>query len=115
VGVLNIHDIMLAHNIPAYIATQKWRVLKVAARVATPGAESASHKPGGRLPLLSARPAVTLPTLKSAATNLVYDCTIYLSVRVAASMLDERPVATDVAWSVCLSVCWSHREPCQSG
>jgi len=28
-----------------------------------------SHKPGGRLPLLSARPAVTLPTFKRAATN----------------------------------------------
>jgi len=28
-----------------------------------------SHKPGGSLPLLSARPAVTLATLKSAATN----------------------------------------------
>ena len=28
-----------------------------------------SHKPGGRLPLLSARPAVTLKTLKRAATN----------------------------------------------
>jgi len=28
-----------------------------------------SHKPGGRLPLLSARPAVTLATLKWAATN----------------------------------------------
>ena len=27
-----------------------------------------SHKPGGRLPLLSARPAVTLETLKRAAT-----------------------------------------------
>jgi len=30
-----------------------------------------SHKPGGRLPLLSARPAVTLATLKRAATNIV--------------------------------------------
>ena len=30
-----------------------------------------SHKPGGRLPLLSARPAVTLATLKRAATNLL--------------------------------------------
>jgi len=29
-----------------------------------------SHKPGGRLPLLSATPAVTLATLKSAATVL---------------------------------------------
>jgi len=28
-----------------------------------------SHKPGGRLPLLSARPAVTLATLKRSATN----------------------------------------------
>ena len=28
-----------------------------------------SHKPGGRLPLLSARPAVTPSTLKRAATN----------------------------------------------
>ena len=28
-----------------------------------------SHKPGGRLPLLSARPAVTPDTLKRAATN----------------------------------------------
>jgi len=28
-----------------------------------------SHKPGGRLPLLSARPAVTLATLKRAASS----------------------------------------------
>ena len=28
-----------------------------------------SHKPGGRLPLLSASPAVTLATLKRAATS----------------------------------------------
>jgi len=28
-----------------------------------------SHKPGGRLPLLSARPAVTIATLKKNATN----------------------------------------------
>ena len=28
-----------------------------------------SHKPGGRLPLLSARPAVTITTRKKAATN----------------------------------------------
>ena len=29
-----------------------------------------SHKPGGKLPLLSARPAVTPATLKRAATNI---------------------------------------------
>ena len=36
------------------------------------GSQSAgdvNHKPDGRLPLLSARPAVTLATLKRAATN----------------------------------------------
>jgi len=32
-------------------------------------ADDVSHKPGGRLPLLSARPEVTLATLKGAATN----------------------------------------------
>ena len=35
-------------------------------------AGDASHKPGNRLPLLSARPAVTLATLKRAATNFVF-------------------------------------------
>ena len=32
-------------------------------------ADDVSHKPGGRLPLLSTRPAVTPATLKRAATN----------------------------------------------
>jgi len=32
-------------------------------------AGNVSHKPGGRLPLLSGRPAVTPATLKRAATN----------------------------------------------
>jgi len=41
VGVLNIHDIMLARNVPAYRATRNRRVLKVTAHVAAPGAESA--------------------------------------------------------------------------
>ena len=34
-------------------------------------ADDVSHKPGGKLPLLSARRAVTLVTLKRAATNFV--------------------------------------------
>ena len=41
-------------------------------RQSTEGVQPAgdvSHKPGCRLPLLSARPAVTLATLKRAATN----------------------------------------------
>ena len=32
-------------------------------------ASGVSHKPGSKLPLLPARPAVTLATLKRAATN----------------------------------------------
>jgi len=32
-------------------------------------ARDVNHKPGGRLPLLSARPAITPATLKTAATN----------------------------------------------
>jgi len=38
--------------------------------------DDVSHKPGGRLPLLSARPAVTLATVKRAATNFAAWCTI---------------------------------------
>jgi len=34
-----------------------------------------SHEPGGRLPLLSARPAVTPATLKRAGTNFAAWCT----------------------------------------
>ena len=40
--------------------------------IPVPGSQPAgdvSHKLGGRLPLLSARPAVALATLKRAATN----------------------------------------------
>ena len=45
---------------------------RVPERIAVLGsqpADDASHKPGGRLPLLSARPAVTPATLKRAATS----------------------------------------------
>jgi len=40
--------------------------------IPVPGSQPAgdvSHKPSGRLPLLSARPAVALVTLKGAVTN----------------------------------------------
>ena len=42
-GVLNIHDITFAHNVPAYMATRKRRAPKVTPQVATPGAESAVY------------------------------------------------------------------------
>jgi len=51
-----------------YSITQR-RVPKLIAVLGSQPAGDVSHKPGGRLPLLSARPAVTLATLKSAATN----------------------------------------------
>jgi len=42
--------------------------------IPVPGSRPAgdmSHKPGGRLPLLSARPAVTLASIKRAAADFV--------------------------------------------
>ena len=45
------------------------RVPELISVLSSQPAGDASHKPGGRLPLLSARPAVTLATLKRAATN----------------------------------------------
>ena len=45
------------------------RVLELIPVLGSQSAGEVSHKPGGRLPLLSARPTVTLATLKRAATN----------------------------------------------
>ena len=47
----------------------KRRVPELIPVVCSQPAGDVSRKPGGRLPLLSARPAVTLATLKRAATN----------------------------------------------
>ena len=41
----------------------------ISSNINTVSLQVTSHKPGGKLPLLSARPAVTLTTLKGAATN----------------------------------------------
>ena len=51
-----------------YSITQR-RVPELIPVLGSQPAGDVSHKPGGRLPLLSARLAVTLATLKSAATN----------------------------------------------
>jgi len=45
------------------------RVLELIPVLGSQPTGDASHKPSGRLLLLSARPAVTLATLKRAATN----------------------------------------------
>ena len=51
-----------------YSITER-RVPELITVVGSQPARDVSHKPGGRLPLLSARPAVTLATLKRAATD----------------------------------------------
>jgi len=58
------------------VSQKQYYVKKVARRVpelipvlGSQPASDVGHKPGGRLPLLSARPAVTLATLNRAATN----------------------------------------------
>jgi len=50
-------------------STTERRVLEMMPVLCSQPAGDVSHKPGGRLLLLSARPAVTLATLKRAATN----------------------------------------------
>ena len=49
----------------------KCRVLELIPVLGSQPAGDVSHKPGSRLPLLSAKPAVTPATLKRAATNFV--------------------------------------------
>jgi len=51
-----------------YSITER-RVLEQIPVLGSQPAGDVSHKPGGRLPLLSARPTVTSATLKRAATN----------------------------------------------
>jgi len=51
-----------------YLITES-RVPELIPVLGSQPAGDVSHKPGGRLPLLSARPAVTLATLKRAATS----------------------------------------------
>jgi len=51
-----------------YSITER-RVLELIPVLGSQPAGDVSHKPGGRLTILSPRPAVTLATLKGAATN----------------------------------------------
>ena len=50
-------------------STAERRVAELILVLGSQPAGDVSHKPSGRLPLLSARPAVTLATLKRAASN----------------------------------------------
>ena len=64
---LHTHTTLKCKRSP-YSITER-RVLELIPIVGSQPAGYGSHKPGGRLPLLSARPAVTPATLKRAATN----------------------------------------------
>ena len=50
-------------------STAERRVPELITVLGSQPARDVSHKPGGRLPLLSAKPAVTLATLNRAATS----------------------------------------------
>ena len=58
---------ILQKGIP-YSITER-RVPELIPVVGSQPARDVSHKPGGRLPLLSTRPAVTVATLKRTATS----------------------------------------------
>jgi len=57
-----------------YLITER-RVPELIPVLGSQPAGGMSHKPGGRLPLLFARPAVTPATLKRAATKFAAWCT----------------------------------------
>ena len=57
------------HSKGSPYSTAERRVPELIPVLGSQPAGDVSHKPGGRLPLLSARPAVTLAALKRAATN----------------------------------------------
>jgi len=60
----------LTHGVGSPYSITESRVSVLTPVLGSQPAGDVSHKPGGRLPLLSARSAVTLATLKRAATNL---------------------------------------------
>jgi len=68
-------DVEIAVGLPAYkskgspYSITERRVPELIPLLGSQPAGDVSHKPGGRLPLHSARPAVTLATLKRAATS----------------------------------------------
>jgi len=66
-GAVRRGDIKKGKGSP-YSITER-RVPKLIPVLGSQPAGDVSHKPGGRLPLLSARPAVTPATLKRASTN----------------------------------------------
>jgi len=67
--VANVGDSIKGKGKGSPYSITKRRVPELIPVLGSQPAGDLSHKPGGRLPLLSARPAVTLIKLKRAATN----------------------------------------------
>ena len=63
--------VKIASRIVSYspYSTAERKVSELIPVLGSQPADDVSYEPGGRLPILSARPAVTLATLKRAATN----------------------------------------------
>jgi len=68
VGLSGTADTCIKNKGSPYSITER-RVLELIPVLGSQPAGDVSHEPDGRLPLLSASPAVTPATLKSAATN----------------------------------------------
>ena len=66
---LNLHLLRKGKGKGSPYSTTERRVLELIPVLGSQSANDVSHKPDGRLPLLSARHAVTIATLKRAATN----------------------------------------------
>ena len=66
-----------------------------------------SHKPGGRLPLLFARPTVTLATLKRAATSFGNPVHAPHGLAIAIKVARDGVVITVVYIYLRLLVCWA--------
>ena len=62
-------NVKVAHTPASMGYSTERRVPELIPVLGSQPAGDVNHKPGGRLPLLSARPAVTLATLKRVATN----------------------------------------------
>jgi len=64
-----LYTMMLVYRTTCPYSTAERRVPELIPVLGSQPAGDVSHKPGSRLPLLSARPAVTLATLRMAATS----------------------------------------------
>ena len=94
--ITNFTDILKGKG-SLYSITER-RVSELIPVLGSQPAGDVNHKPGGRLPLLSARPAVTLATLKRAVTNFtawwteaLWVWTVCLSCYPTASRLRFEP------------------------